>query len=737
MANKTVYPYGTEGTLPSSIGIINDLETGGVDKALSAEQGVVLNNQMKGYLPLDLWVFRRYSGALAATGKWGTTTSNSFIEIPVKAGDTYRITSNSSYAAEYAFFTEFGTYSSGGTAPLVDGTGRVDVSAGKSKVFTIPETCTFLLVNITMSSGSENHTPASIEQVVPEINTLYENDNSKSQDMEDMAARIDLLDGSPEMFDYETAVVSTTDSAKIAVSKDGKGGIRFLSYGTSGGRGYIHLPEGLEYGKTYRVSFRYFTQHNAQYWVLNVSNGADITHNGPGLVPNVNRKVSFTFPYEQGDLYLRLMASSVTSGSRAYIYDMSIREAHASLAEVASEGGGSGSGEMSMDVLLRQAQFVAESPTTQPLTLLHFSDIHNDTKAAGQIKAFYTKYQDKIDDMVQTGDVVQLYLESTATGFPWFGNYGIPEALFVIGNHDGSCNSTAHGWKEGNADWDFFGREWDFDTYFANYIETRGITPPVGYDDSESPYYKALYWHKDYASAKVRVIGIDGMHFNDGVRNTSNDQETWLTEKLQETLTSGNAAYGYSVIFLCHFPLDDYSGANETWDETTHKFIYNQNQDGGHVMDFKIGYRTNFHYGTSFTAEAKYSLRERIGEVGSKSYTKGTNNPIGDIIQTWVNNGGKYVVWLSGHTHTEYMYYPAKYPGLLVMGLPQAGNTRGTTFNDRSNDSPQHYCANLYVIDTQNTLFKVIRVANTIDKYLWSRQYLCYNYSTKQVFGMR
>ena len=39
MANQTIYPYGTGGQLPSSIGIINDLTTGGADKALSAEMG--------------------------------------------------------------------------------------------------------------------------------------------------------------------------------------------------------------------------------------------------------------------------------------------------------------------------------------------------------------------------------------------------------------------------------------------------------------------------------------------------------------------------------------------------------------------------------------------------------------------------------------------------------------------------------------------------------------------------
>lgn len=45
MANTTVYPFGTGGELPSSIGIINDLTTGGADKALSAEMGKELGQR--------------------------------------------------------------------------------------------------------------------------------------------------------------------------------------------------------------------------------------------------------------------------------------------------------------------------------------------------------------------------------------------------------------------------------------------------------------------------------------------------------------------------------------------------------------------------------------------------------------------------------------------------------------------------------------------------------------------
>lgn len=40
--NQTIYPYGQDGELPSNIGLVNDLKTGGVDKALTAEQGKVI-----------------------------------------------------------------------------------------------------------------------------------------------------------------------------------------------------------------------------------------------------------------------------------------------------------------------------------------------------------------------------------------------------------------------------------------------------------------------------------------------------------------------------------------------------------------------------------------------------------------------------------------------------------------------------------------------------------------------
>lgn len=73
MANSTVYPYGTGGSLPASIGIINDLTTGGADKALSAQQGVVLQGEIPKSLP---WT------AVFTNGVINANNTNQRFEVP-------------------------------------------------------------------------------------------------------------------------------------------------------------------------------------------------------------------------------------------------------------------------------------------------------------------------------------------------------------------------------------------------------------------------------------------------------------------------------------------------------------------------------------------------------------------------------------------------------------------------------------------------------------------------------
>lgn len=123
MANKTLYPFGTNGTLPSSVGIIDDLTTGGHDKALSAAAGKTLNERFKSLssvtLPSELSSFIKLPDNTWTSG--GTTKC---VLIPVSAGDMYRITANDIYLCYYAVLKNntttaqtAPTYATGWTSP--------------------------------------------------------------------------------------------------------------------------------------------------------------------------------------------------------------------------------------------------------------------------------------------------------------------------------------------------------------------------------------------------------------------------------------------------------------------------------------------------------------------------------------------------------------------------------------------------------------------------------------------
>lgn len=733
MANKTVYPYGTDGTLPSSVGIINDLSTGGADKALAAEQGKILGERTENYIDIELSDFGELPGTISGSA-WSATDSHSHIQIKVNPGETYLIKAKSTAISRYCFLSSLASWVASATPPFVSGySSTYNISASVEKAVTIPEGCNYLFIALkNKTSSPADYTPESVK-LFRDIKDIV------SDESDDIRREFNWKFGTwPEFFDYETATVLSNDTSKITIEKD-NGEIIVNNLVSTGSKyALIKLPDDLVVGTRYYFTISYTAGFNKSesWWLAFVDSSYQPTSGGIDLHPGRCVKAMMAFNYKAGDMYFRLASTSQNSGAKVVFHSFSITNEptvyNLSTRVSALEDNVSGS---EMENIIRQARYVGSSVTNEPLALLHFSDIHGDTLAANSIKNFATKYSSYIDDLVQTGDTVYYYWDSAGQDYAWYQQHGIPEALFVLGNHDGSANSNSKGWKEGSADWDYKGKEWDFDTYFANYITERGVTHPTGYDDSTSQYYKACYWHKDYADAKVRVIGLDCMHFNDGVRYTSNDQETWLAERLQDTLTSGNAAYGFSVVFLCHYPLDDYSGYNRTWDDDTHLFTLNHNQTGGFVVQRSTGISTAFHNGSSFTAEARFSMRNRIGTVGSTNYTKGNDNPIADVIQAWMNNGGKYVVWLSGHTHSEYMYYPAKYPDMLCLGLPQAGNTRGTNEADRADDSPGHTCANLIVVDTQNTLLKIVRFGKTLNRYFFDQTKLCYNYSDRSVYN--
>lgn len=158
MANKIVYPYGTGGELPSSIGIVNDLTTGGADKALSAEMGKELGEQVfpSQETQIDLNEYSEHTYTLGSNGSWYGTGSK-HLAINVTEGDTYILVCTSENA-EGGFVgwctSSYSPPASESAIPYVPGTDRIWVNKSPSSSSLVaPTNAAKLILSIVDGAG--------------------------------------------------------------------------------------------------------------------------------------------------------------------------------------------------------------------------------------------------------------------------------------------------------------------------------------------------------------------------------------------------------------------------------------------------------------------------------------------------------------------------------------------------------------------------------------------------------
>lgn len=170
MANQTVYPYGTGGTLPSSIGIINDVYTGGADKAASANTVKELNEQINEISEIALSDYSAIEAFITNSNEWVSGNSNNKCKfIPVVAGEKYVVTAQSgSYAAIALLVND--SHTDGDTPSYSSGTARQNISAGNKKIVIIPDDTKYLYVAVL--ADSTDITPDSVLRVVSRIDSI-------------------------------------------------------------------------------------------------------------------------------------------------------------------------------------------------------------------------------------------------------------------------------------------------------------------------------------------------------------------------------------------------------------------------------------------------------------------------------------------------------------------------------------------------------------------------------------
>lgn len=111
---------------------------------------------------------RNYS--LNENGSYGTGNTYKHSLVPVTEGEVYHLVPSGN-PVRYAFFTSNTASVSGGAAPLVTGTTRMNVEVGTEKVITIPATCTYLYIY--RGSSPYSYTPTLCAKLTPKAELSY------------------------------------------------------------------------------------------------------------------------------------------------------------------------------------------------------------------------------------------------------------------------------------------------------------------------------------------------------------------------------------------------------------------------------------------------------------------------------------------------------------------------------------------------------------------------------------
>lgn len=199
MANKTVYPFGTGGQLPSSIGIINDLTTGGADKALSAEMGKAIGNTIYPTIQvgIDVLQFGSHSYTLGSDKKWGVS-SGSHVAMPVLQDEVYNIKPTA--GAFYGFVTSSYEPPTGTTnVPYVSGGNRIWLEADEQTQITVPADAAYVIFSLMGGNGISISWNVVQQKRIDAINELKQ---STEQSIDDIQKRL-LLITSSKSTDYK------------------------------------------------------------------------------------------------------------------------------------------------------------------------------------------------------------------------------------------------------------------------------------------------------------------------------------------------------------------------------------------------------------------------------------------------------------------------------------------------------------------------------------------------------
>lgn len=318
----------------------------------------------------------------------------------------------------------------------------------------------------------------------------------------------------------------------------------------------------------------------------------------------------------------------------------------------------------------------------KPITLLHYSDIHNSIYNAGNVGYFKLKYSGYIDDTILTGDMTgKSFLEYR----PLYAQTGYNDILLAIGNHDVYDRTGTTTPYDAESGWATATEK--YNTYFKPSIDNWGVTQPTGAETNGLCYYYKDYTRTttDNTTYGLRLIVLDAMAYNSA-------QHTWLVSTLADARTNN-----LSVVIAEHFPPILGSGDIEGYDTP--------------FMSKMTG--MEFAYSTT-----------RLSTSGNYATA---------AVDDFMTAGGTFICWICGHMHYDQIATLKAYPNQIYIAVGAAN--KSTVWQDMprgTNDSTEDLF-NLISFDLYNHTIKVCRIGTEFDDWYRHRGGLSIDYTTREL----
>ena len=646
MANTTVYPFGTGGELPSSIGIVNDCVTGGSTQALSAEQGKVLYNEIH-HAKQTLYYDKGLQGDGTLNDQTGYVVSD-YIEVDhTKTISWYANASGGTYAGNYGCLVGYNSSKEQNHWWSMNDVSRSDLNSNSDVYF----------IRATFKS---DYADARIEQ---SGNVVWSLADAKkygvANQIEDLA---DTVDDVIEDIETLEAIVGTGDFVKISVGKnlcdpsevtesrrlsnEATPQIKTNEVSANSSvhciTGYIPIRSGQvlvcnsSAQGDYRKICALFANKGDTTAIANTGTRFNIIYNNLGydayavfcyLKSNAEANggiqveaVEISTP-SYGDSVVEnvTLRRVLSNGSQLNYTDLiSVYEPYSPIAGYQNNSGIDyrSYGDIGKNYPKEIDDIVNVLSKGTRLRFVHVSDNHGDT---GEFNfAMELTDASSADFFVHTGDIVSDVFSDNFSVNKTAMLAMTKPSYIVLGNHD-CCGSAS------------------LEARYKKFIEP--LNEHNGLTSNTKTYYSV-----DHSSKKIKCIFLDmcdaiegsslNMSYYTHSSKMTSTQIGWFITQLQDALTNN-----YTVVCFIHIPPGGYSNQVAGWHDA---YVYSSSGSSTGVITTG-GYDSE---GVHFLADivAAFISKE------SYSVTHDGNTYSGTFTGSYK---GKFAGWFCGHTHYD------------------------------------------------------------------------------------